>query len=229
MTAVPRHLASSMGLTLTAGATQYTTKAKELVDTKTQTQNEAPAVKEPTMHTLNLQGVVGYNGNGSDNRSVRRRSLLISCFDLLHVGAGMVRGGLLLRPDDNTLIYPLGSTVVLRNLVNNTQTFLRKNGHDRSVSCIALSPSGRLLASGQVTHMGFSAVAIIWNLDTGEALHRLTLHKGAVQDLAFSPDEKYLATLGGRDDNKLVIWDVVRGALRCAALCCAVLCCAAWR
>jgi WD40 repeat protein len=29
-----------------------------------------------------------------------------------------------------------------------------------------------------------------------------------VQDLAFSPNEKYLATLGGRDDNKLVLWDV---------------------
>lgn len=40
--------------------------------------------------------------------------------------------------------------------------------------------------------------------------HRLELHKGKIQDVAFSHDEKYIATLGGADDNKLVIWNVVR-------------------
>lgn len=38
-----------------------------------------------------------------------------------------------------------------------------------------------------------------------------------MQDLAFSPNEKYLATLGGRDDNKLVLWDVESGAAICGA------------
>lgn len=51
---------------------------------------------------------------------------------------------------------------------------------------------------------------IIWDLNTCEVLYRLELHKGHVQDVAFSPDEKYVATLGGVDDNKLVIWNLVR-------------------
>jgi WD40 repeat protein len=39
-------------------------------------------------------------------------------------------------------------------------------------------------------------------------VHRLKLHKVLIQSLSFSFDEKYLASLGGQDDNTLVIWDV---------------------
>ena len=39
-------------------------------------------------------------------------------------------------------------------------------------------------------------------------MHRLKLHKVLVQSLSFSFDEKYLASLGGQDDNTMVIWDV---------------------
>ena len=41
-------------------------------------------------------------------------------------------------------------------------------------------------------------------------VHRLKLHKVLIQSLSFSFDEKYLASLGGQDDNTLVIWDVSR-------------------
>lgn len=40
----------------------------------------------------------------------------------------------------------------LTYVVNNTM-----QGHTGRVSCLALSPSGRLLASGQITYMGFTA------------------------------------------------------------------------
>lgn len=66
-----------------------------------------------------------------------------------------MKQGLWLHPDDQHIIYPLGSTVVVKHLTNNTQHFLQKNGHDAAVSCLALSPSGRYLASGQSTHMAF--------------------------------------------------------------------------
>lgn len=132
------------------------------------------------------------------------------------------------------------------------------------MSALALSPSGRLLASGQVTYLGFAADIIIWDLPSRTLLHRLQLQKvrgralrvaaaGAspcasrrrlqlrrmhphapaftrvhthatrmhphapltrqiqhtpsqvkIQDLAFSPDETMLASLGGADDNSLV-------------------------
>jgi WD40 repeat protein len=39
-------------------------------------------------------------------------------------------------------------------------------------------------------------------------VHRFKLHKVHIQSLSFSKDEKYLASLGGQDDNNLVIWEV---------------------
>jgi len=59
--------------------------------------------------------------------------------------------------------------------------------------------------------MGFQADIIIWDFDTLQMMHRLKLHKVLIQSLSFSFDEKYLASLGGQDDNTLVIWDIESG------------------
>jgi len=126
---------------------------------------------------------------------------------------GTVPSGLLLHPDNEHLIFPLGCTVVLRNLLRKTQFFLQ--GHDNQVNCITVSPSGKLLASGQKTFMGFPADVIIWDFIERKEIHRLSLHKVAVTSLAFSMNELYLATLGGQDDNSLVIWDVGSGTAIC--------------
>lgn len=125
--------------------------------------------------------------------------------------AGDVPEGLVLHPNDEHLIYPLGSNVVVKDLLKNTQRFLQKDGHDRSVSCLALSHDSRMLATGQITYMGFPAVVIIWDLATGAVMQKLILHKGKIQSLTFSCDDKWLATLGGEDDNKLVIWNIETG------------------
>jgi len=126
---------------------------------------------------------------------------------------GTVPEGLILHPDQETLIFPLGCTVVLRNLLKKTQSFLQ--GHDNQVNCITISNSGKLLASGQKTFMGFPADVIIWDFNKRVEMHRLTLHKVAVTSLSFSKEEKYLATLGGQDDNSLVVWEVERGEAIC--------------
>lgn len=48
----------------------------------------------------------------------------------------------------------------------------------------------------------------MWDFDNMAMLHRFKLHKVLIQDLSFSADESFLASLGGQDDNQLVIWDV---------------------
>ena len=54
---------------------------------------------------------------------------------------GSVGGGLVLKKDGTTVIYPLGSTIIVRQLHNDQQqTFLQ--GHTDEVRCI--SPSTRL-------------------------------------------------------------------------------------
>jgi WD40 repeat protein len=52
---------------------------------------------------------------------------------------------------------------------------------------------------------------------SGVELHRLLLHKVKVQDLAFSANSAFLATLGGADDNNLVVWDVATGKAVCGS------------
>jgi len=46
------------------------------------------------------------------------------------------------------MIYPLGNTIIVKNLNTSQQQFL--SGHTNTVSCMAVSKSGRYIASGQV-------------------------------------------------------------------------------
>ena len=73
----------------------------------------------------------------------------------------------------------------------------------------------------QATIIVWDAAAGIKNANSadssGEELHRLDLHKVKVQDLAFSPSGEYLATLGGPDDNNLVVWDMTTGKAICGS------------
>ncbi|XP_065900088.1 cilia- and flagella-associated protein 52-like [Dysidea avara] len=129
--------------------------------------------------------------------------------------AGDVPNGVLIHQDGTSLVYPLGCTLVVENIVNKQQTFLR--GHTGVISCVARSSSGRYLASGQITHMGFKADVIVWDYEVKQLLYRLTLHKVKVQALAFSPNDKFLVTLGGHDDGSVVIWNLSTGDALCGS------------
>lgn len=85
---------------------------------------------------LELQAVIGFQGK-------------CQAFDPL----GKVIDGLVLHPDNEHIIYPLGTTLVVRHIISRTQQFLR--GHDNDISVIKVSPTGKYIASGQKTHMGF--------------------------------------------------------------------------
>ena len=48
-------------------------------------------------------------------------------------------------------------------------------------------------------------------------IHRIKQHLGKVQDLGFSANSRYLASLGGQDDNALIIWDAESGEAVCGS------------
>ena len=68
-------------------------------------------------------------------------------------GLGKVKEGLILHPDNEHIIFPLGTTIVVRHIISRTQEFLR--GHDNEVSVIVVSNTGKYIASGQRTYQGF--------------------------------------------------------------------------
>lgn len=72
---------------------------------------------------------------------------LVSLYDIFV--AGSIPGGLVSHPDGHHIIYPLGCTVIVEDVQKRTQSFL--SGHSDNVSCLACSPSGSFLASGQVS------------------------------------------------------------------------------
>jgi cilia- and flagella-associated protein 52 len=85
------------------------------------------------------------------------------------------------------------------------------------ISCIALSRTGKYLASGQKNFMGFTADIFIWDLEKTLLHKKLSLHKVMIQSLAFSHDETKIASLGGPDDGSLVLWDVASGEAICGS------------
>ncbi|KAM8842729.1 cilia- and flagella-associated protein 52 [Synchiropus picturatus] len=119
---------------------------------------------------------------------------------------GHVFSGLWLHPDKENLVYPLGNTVIIKRVKDGKLEFLQ--GHTDNVTCVAVSRKGSFIASGQVNFMNHKAPLIIWDY-ANRAIYALwEHHKTKVEALAFSPNEKYLVSLGGLDDGSIVIWNI---------------------
>lgn len=141
---------------------------------------------------------------------------------------GSVAGGLHYTPCGKFVVFPLGSVVVLRSLSSKKQFFLDA-GIDKKVSCVALSQDGSFLATGHETPAAFKAEIVVWDLkkaienystdNSSEEciLHVLSQHHKRVQAVDFSCDEQYLASLGGQDDNDIVVWNVRTGVAICGS------------
>ncbi|XP_008686226.1 cilia- and flagella-associated protein 52 [Ursus maritimus] len=128
---------------------------------------------------------------------------------------GHVPTGLKCHPDQEHVIYPLGCTILIQAINTQEQNFL--HGHGNNVSCVTISKSGVYLASGQVTFMGFKADIILWDYKKRELIARLSLHKGKIEALAFSPNDLYLVSLGGPDDGSVVVWSIAKREAICGS------------
>ncbi|XP_020794135.2 cilia- and flagella-associated protein 52 [Boleophthalmus pectinirostris] len=120
--------------------------------------------------------------------------------------SGHVVSGLRVHPNKNHLIYPLGWTIIIKRIKDGKQDFL--HGHNNNVSCLTVSKGGQYIASGQVNFMGFKADVIIWDFEQRSIYAQLSLHKAKVEALSFSPNNKYLVSLGGVDDGSIVVWNI---------------------
>eukprot|EP00472_Partenskyella_glossopodia_P013005 CAMPEP_0197522748 /NCGR_PEP_ID=MMETSP1318-20131121/7827_1 /TAXON_ID=552666 /ORGANISM="Partenskyella glossopodia, Strain RCC365" /LENGTH=645 /DNA_ID=CAMNT_0043075215 /DNA_START=241 /DNA_END=2175 /DNA_ORIENTATION=+ len=112
--------------------------------------------------------------------------------------------------ENQSLLYSVGDVVVLADDSNpHNQRFFR--GHDATVCCFAVSPCGKLVASGQIgskRYKGHMAPVIVyaWN---GKVLGQFSGLTDSVITLDFSPDSRFLAASGA--NNMFYIWDLESG------------------
>ena len=79
-------------------------------------------------------------------------------------------------------------------------------GHSSFVNSLAISPDGKILASGS-----WDKTIKIWNLETGEFIGTLTGHSDRVNSVAISGDGKMLAS--GSSDETIKFWNLDTGEL----------------
>src|SRR5262249_35816111 len=84
---------------------------------------------------------------------------------------------------------------------------IRSIPHDASAnSYVAVSPDGRLIASGGPVENGDTHTVRIWDAQTGSVLKTLKRHLSYVSKVSFSPDSRHLASASW--DSTVKVWDL---------------------
>ncbi|KPJ17337.1 Mitogen-activated protein kinase-binding protein 1 [Papilio machaon] len=111
-------------------------------------------------------------------------------------------------PNTEVVAYPAGCTVVLYNVRKNRQSHVL-NASRKSVTCVAFSPDGRYLATGECGH---APAVRVWDLQDPSASGAVQIaefpgHTHGVNCVAFSTSSKYLVSVGSQHDMIVNVWD----------------------
>ncbi|XP_055688187.1 cilia- and flagella-associated protein 52 [Lutzomyia longipalpis] len=146
----------------------------------------------------------------SDEKTLQKlEPLAIFGFD------GKMPGGIKVHPGGKHIIFAIGNKISVMNIQTDGQEFL--SGHTNTISAFDVAPTGQLLASGQVSHMGFRSSVILWDWETRKERARYDLHRVRVESVRFTGSERFLVSLGGADCGMIIVWDVEKGTAICGA------------
>jgi WD40 repeat protein len=112
--------------------------------------------------------------------------------------------GIVVAPSSKPVATPRQPVAIV------TKGVLTLTGHSKSVTSVAISPCGTLIASGSDDgRVG------VWNFSTGQLVHRMRgrtggLWNGSVTSVAFSPDGRSIAS-SHLDDRSVQFWNPETG------------------
>jgi WD40 repeat protein len=111
-------------------------------------------------------------------------------------------------PHENIVVFSSAGVLITMDV----ETLQQKRfffGHSSPISCFDIASHGALLASAQE---GKNSIIRIWDYHTARCLSMLPMPVVTMKCLSFSPDGRFLASVGKDAHNKelIVVWDISR-------------------
>lgn len=108
--------------------------------------------------------------------------------------------------DEQTIVYPSGSSCILYNIDQKTQKFIPGSDKAEGMTSMAVSPNRRYVAVAEKGEKPIITIYDLHSLRKRKILSSPEVQSGEYVSMAFSPDSKYLATQGGKPDWTLLYW-----------------------
>ncbi|CAG9320539.1 unnamed protein product [Blepharisma stoltei] len=153
---------------------------------------EAQLLPDPIMKLVHI---IGYSGGRPGNIKWARPESDFSAYPLEFT-----------KDSSKYLIYPSGCALVLMNPLTQKQQFLF--AHSSPIVCLALSPDGAFIASGQDSP---NPLVLIWQIATRKPPSYVSLSKlTSLKSIDISADSKYLVVAGTNSliKDEIQIWDI---------------------
>lgn len=109
-------------------------------------------------------------------------------------------------PNGEEVAYCAGCTIVIYSPKKNKQLrFLQNPSENKPLTSVCFSSDGKRVAAGE---SGYQPSVLVWDACTGRLICDLKedRHKFGVRFVVFSPDSKYLVSVGNEHDGTIKIW-----------------------